>query len=195
VSDREGPRETILRAAIELVRERGLRGRWTLSEVCQRAGLARQTLYVHFRDREDLLAACLRHVLDARAVALGAATPQADLRAEIVKFLELFGPGPLDSEDWGMLEVLEVARSSERLKREYREFIVDVRRRVTARVAMNQRDGVVDPALDPQAIGGILTAVIFSASLYLQLGVPMEPLRVISELQRMLRGSLGPLDG
>lgn len=53
-------RERVLRAAWELIEERGARVR--LSDVAQRAGVSRQTVYLHFGDRSGLLLALVEFI-------------------------------------------------------------------------------------------------------------------------------------
>ena len=54
-------REAILRAAAELIREKGLEG-LSLEEVAARAAVSRATLYNHFTDKPQLLATALTPV-------------------------------------------------------------------------------------------------------------------------------------
>jgi AcrR family transcriptional regulator len=54
-------REAILRAAAELIREKGLEG-LSLEEVAAKAAVSRATLYNHFSDKPRLLAAALTPV-------------------------------------------------------------------------------------------------------------------------------------
>ncbi|MDH4148373.1 MAG: TetR/AcrR family transcriptional regulator, partial [Acidimicrobiia bacterium] len=67
-ADARRNRERLLDAAVEMVLEVG--GEPTRDAIASRAGLGIATLYRHFPDRQDLLAAVARHVLD-RAIAAG----------------------------------------------------------------------------------------------------------------------------
>jgi len=54
----QGQRDLIIQAALECMIEKGV-PETTLRDVCQRAGVSMGALYVHFRDRDELiLAAC-----------------------------------------------------------------------------------------------------------------------------------------
>lgn len=55
-------RDRILRATWDLVAERG---DVAMGEVARRAGVSRQAVYLHFRDRSGLLLALVRHMDDA----------------------------------------------------------------------------------------------------------------------------------
>jgi len=57
-------REALLRAAMAEFAEQGLDGP-SLDVICARAGFTRGAFYVHFRDREDLVAAVMERVLGA----------------------------------------------------------------------------------------------------------------------------------
>src|SRR5471030_342381 len=48
-------KEALLKASLELVREKGPHG-FTLAEVCRKAGVSVAAPYRHYRDREALLA-------------------------------------------------------------------------------------------------------------------------------------------
>ncbi len=89
-------RERILEAAYELFSQRGIRAVGT-EEVLERAGVARSTLYRHFRSKEDLVLAFLqrreqlwtRELVEAEARRRGA-TPREQLLAIFDVFDEWF---------------------------------------------------------------------------------------------------------
>ncbi len=56
-------REKLLKAAVELVAEKGLEG-LSLKETSQRAGVSRSATYLHFADRDDLLRETKRWIAD-----------------------------------------------------------------------------------------------------------------------------------
>ena len=89
-------RERILEAAYELFSQRGIRAVGT-EEVLERAGIARSTLYRHFRSKQDLVLAFLqrreqlwtRELVEAEARRRGA-TPREQLLAIFDVFDEWF---------------------------------------------------------------------------------------------------------
>jgi AcrR family transcriptional regulator len=79
-------REALLRAAMAEFAEHGLDGP-SLDAICARAGFTRGAFYVHFRDREDLVAAVMERVLGAfldAVVARGAG--ERSLAATVERF-------------------------------------------------------------------------------------------------------------
>lgn len=56
-------KKALRKALIDLMEERGLDS-FTVNDLCARADLNRGTFYNHFRDKEDLLAACENDVLE-----------------------------------------------------------------------------------------------------------------------------------
>lgn len=77
--DRESGRERLLCAASEMLAEYGYDAT-TISGVCERAGVPRSSLYWHFKDKDDLVAAVVRDsflVFTERTSSFPAPTPQA----------------------------------------------------------------------------------------------------------------------
>jgi AcrR family transcriptional regulator len=58
--DRRSTREVILDAAVDLLGDRG--AAVTLEEIAERAGLSRQTVYLHFGSRTGLMIAMAQHI-------------------------------------------------------------------------------------------------------------------------------------
>jgi AcrR family transcriptional regulator len=83
-------REAILAAALDEFAARGYEGA-RLDDVARRAGVAKGTIYLHFRDKEALFQELVRSVLNPLVAALEA-VPQADLpvRVTVERITELF---------------------------------------------------------------------------------------------------------
>ena len=67
-------RQAVARAALELFIEQGYRGT-PMSDVAERAGVAKGTVYRYFADKQALFAGVISDVLDDRVAALRAAEP------------------------------------------------------------------------------------------------------------------------
>src|SRR5215470_788296 len=81
-------REALLRAAMGEFAEHGLDAP-SLDAICARAGFTRGAFYVHFRDREDLVAAVMERVLGAfldAIVARGEVGGERSLAATVERF-------------------------------------------------------------------------------------------------------------
>lgn len=70
-------RSAVARAALELFIERGYRGT-RISDVAERAGVAKGTVYLHFADKQALFAGVISDVLDQRITALKTTQPADD---------------------------------------------------------------------------------------------------------------------
>lgn len=76
-------KEQIFRAAMEVFSEKGFE-RATVEEVAERAGLARGTIYYHFRSKRDLFLFLMEEGIDLMAVEVEAAVEAApDTRAAL----------------------------------------------------------------------------------------------------------------
>jgi TetR/AcrR family transcriptional regulator, transcriptional repressor for nem operon len=91
-------REALLRAAMDEFAEKGL-DLPSLDAICARAGFTRGAFYVHFRDREELVAAVMERVLDAVLDAvIGAEGAAHDLATTVARYVAV---GVVGIEDVG----------------------------------------------------------------------------------------------
>jgi AcrR family transcriptional regulator len=180
-------REALLRAAMDEFAARGLDAP-SLDAICARAGFTRGAFYVHFRDREDLVAAVMERVLGAflDAVVAGGegeggldATVQrfaasvAALRAQGAR-----GAAPANLADaWGgpgvpFHQVLAACQRAPELRRRFVSVLEEAIRRV-ARAA--EREGRAAP--DGLATLLVLTALGVRAALDLELSFDVAQVR------------------
>jgi AcrR family transcriptional regulator len=73
-------RQQLREALVALIEEKGFAAT-TVQEIVDRAGLNRATFYLHYRDKQDLLAQSLRDAIDELMVDIGAST---DERGQLV---------------------------------------------------------------------------------------------------------------
>jgi AcrR family transcriptional regulator len=90
---RDAVREATVTAAVDLVAERGVRG-LTMSELAERTGIGRATLYKYFPDVEAVLLAWHdrlvgRHLASLEAARASDADPQAQLRSLLEAFARM----------------------------------------------------------------------------------------------------------
>jgi AcrR family transcriptional regulator len=100
-ADPESSRTRILRAAADVSAESGYDGA-TISRICARAGLPASSLYWHFKDKDELLAAVVEHSYQEWFLAQPAWLPpesgtswQQDLRDHLGVSLRSLGERPL----------------------------------------------------------------------------------------------------
>lgn len=84
-------RRALVEAALAAFAEQGLDAP-SLDAICARAGFTRGALYVHFRDREDLLVAAMEHALGALLDAVLAAGDD-DLPGAVRRYVDLAARG------------------------------------------------------------------------------------------------------
>jgi AcrR family transcriptional regulator len=152
-------RTRILQTALELLR--GGAGGASLGQIAKAAGLSRQAVYLHFRDRADLYMAMVRYVDEARDLAGAlrrlelAPTGEATL-AEAVALQAEMNPAlyPLSS------AMDAVRRQDEALERAWQDRLSD--RLVGARqiAARLKADGVLRPDLDVQVAADLIWSML-----------------------------------
>jgi AcrR family transcriptional regulator len=86
--DKQQRRQSILDVARELVRERAYAG-FTMTEVAERAGLAKGTLYLYFETREELALALLEQLLEEWFDDLDARLDESEGRWPAARLAEL----------------------------------------------------------------------------------------------------------
>ena len=145
-------RERIVEAAYALFSERGIRAVGT-EEILERAGVARSTLYRHFRSKEELVLAFLqrreqlwtRELVEAEARRRGA-TPRAQLLAIFDVFDEWFHRD--DFEGCSFINVLlEVGDLEDRVgsaSAAHLEYIRSVVRRIAEEAGIDDADEFAD---------------------------------------------------
>ncbi len=95
-------RDLVREAAIAIFIEDGYGA--SMDRIAARAGVAKQTLYNQFGNKENLFAEVLRQSIDDITVALG--TPGADLRATLLRFAQAFRAKALSPYGVGMHRAL-----------------------------------------------------------------------------------------
>jgi len=176
-------REAILRAARELVAERGPEG-MTISEVAHRAGVNRGTAYQHFRNRDELANAVHHWFSETLAKLLSGDLPVGE---RIDGFLEFIVDHPEYARLW-IHEMLSIpsGRSSE----SWEAF-------VAALEEFAATDGA-RPGIDPERIARILVSAPLVWSLWANRAVAEEDRALevrcfAREIKRMLLyGVLNP---
>ena len=110
-------RDAILVAATECLLERGVRGT-AMADIAARAGISTGSLYVHFPNRQTLLAAAARSVLDGRLGQLRSQTDNEPI--QIIRTLVHLPPATTGRADV-LLELLAEAGGDEVLAEALRD--------------------------------------------------------------------------
>lgn len=175
-------REALVDAALAEFAEHGLDGP-SLDAICARAGFTRGAFYVHFADREALLAAVMERVIGAwLAILVATAEPGQGFEATIDRFADAFA-GLLRGEAEPALTasaqhfhlVLEACNRSPVVRERFTAMLGAGTAAIAAIAREGQAAGTVRPDLDAEASAPLLTALVLGLLAMVEAGVPIDP--------------------
>jgi|APFre7841882724_1041349.scaffolds.fasta_scaffold07630_5 AcrR family transcriptional regulator len=178
-------REDVLAAAAGVFRRKGFHAART-EEICSAARISPGTLFRHFRDKDEIIAAVVetQTAVYVRLVedAFSAQGMQAMLALDVETLARYLAPeaGGLSSESW-----LELARNPA-LHPLAREADQRIRKAIAAGVRAAQAAGLVRPTLDAEEAAEMLNA-LFSGLMFDQ---ELSPERDLKPVARALAGLL-----
>jgi AcrR family transcriptional regulator len=168
-------RDALVIAAMEAFAHEGLDAP-SLDAICARAGLTRGAFYVHFRDRDELVAAVMDR---ASGWMMDALIARGDASLDLMNTVRLFGEavavgGYPRAGQVRLQHVLDAcARSS--VVRDGRIRVLDqVRDRLTAVTRSGQRAGTIRRDLPPRAVAEVLVAIVLGVEVLLELRFPFD---------------------
>jgi AcrR family transcriptional regulator len=187
-----GGREAILKAALALLRERGI-ARLTTREVAARAGVSEASVFYHYRDRAGLLQAVFEEGLDPLVALNDAGEISGPDRRKVLKRLGEAIEAFLEQ----ALPVLTAAQSDAELADELATYMrvndLGPHRGVKALgeyFAAQQRDGLIRDDIDPDAVASTFVATCMMRAFQTSMRLPKRSLpplsAVIDSLDRML---------
>ncbi|WP_433473043.1 TetR/AcrR family transcriptional regulator [Spirillospora sp. CA-142024] len=174
----EESRRRILDATVEIAAERGYEGT-SIGLVSQRSGLPRSSIYWHFRDKDDLLAAVIERSYHLwRERLLGAemtSDPRADRAGRLREMTAAVAASLLDQPEFlrlGMMLTLE----RRPVEAKARQLFVDIRDEVLAYAAGEFQEMLADaPAAEREAVARKLAAFTLAAADGLFLAYQLDP--------------------
>jgi AcrR family transcriptional regulator len=186
---KEETRDALIDAGMWLFSREGLDGP-SLDAICARAGYTRGAFYVHFKDRDDFIAAVMNKVgrkyLDAVL-----STTEGDLSTVMSRFVRTLADGsyPLTQVS-GVKprQLLEACARSKVVRRRYQALVGETLERVEMLAADGQRQRVVRRDVDPRQVSAILLAAVIGAQTMIELEIPIDPARAAATLFVMLQG-------
>jgi TetR/AcrR family transcriptional regulator, transcriptional repressor for nem operon len=180
-------REALVKAALAEFAEHGLDA--SLDAICARAGFTRGAFYVHFKDRDDLVAAAIDKVLSRHQDMLLAG---GDLRATIVRFIALVMTGEgvtTGTPSWRFRHTLDACARLPAVRARYLKLQRQGVARVASSAAADQKAGTVRDDIDAHALAELLVVLTLGMSAASELGLPIDVLAGGAVLQRMLAGT------
>jgi TetR/AcrR family transcriptional repressor of nem operon len=164
---KEASRDALVQAACALFAEQGFDGP-SLDAVCARAGFTRGAFYVHFPDREALIAAAMERWLAGwvRTIEV-TGDPGGDLARSVQGFIRAVGEARAGRGDPERAEgirqlgrLLAGAQRSERARTRLVEVLSGARRLLTVVVAAGQRAGTVRADVPPDGLAAMLVSTV-----------------------------------
>jgi AcrR family transcriptional regulator len=182
-------RDALIRAGAELFAKQGLDAP-SLDALCAHAGFTRGAFYVHFKDREELIAAVMESAtasfLEAIMAARGA---ELDLSGILAAFAEAVSGGTFDALGAVPLhQFLAACARSGTLRRRYVKLIEATRERLAESVRAAQRAGRVRDDVDAFLTAGLLMAIGLGVGTILELKVPFDAKAHARSLDALLAG-------
>ena len=145
----------------------------SLDAICARAGYTRGAFYVHFRDRDDLLAAVVERVLESFQDAVIASTNSSeDLAQTITRYVAAIASGapvPAGTARWQFHDTLAACARVPALRTRYAALQRRAIERVTEAARAGQRARTVRADVPAETIGEILVMLTLGISTMIDL--------------------------
>jgi AcrR family transcriptional regulator len=165
----------LLEAALAAFTESGLDAP-SLDAICERAGCTRGAFYVHFADRDELIAAAIS---ERRSKVLSQLLELPDGVVTTPRLLQLFAgavasgafpvPGAVRTG-----ELLAACRRSKKIRHTQQRLMAETFARLHSRVESDQADGSVRRDVDAAALTTLLVLLEAGTELFHDLGVPLD---------------------
>ncbi len=158
-------RERILTAAERIFARHGFFAA-KVADVAKEAGVADGTIYLYFKNKDDLLISVferrMQQLLDAlRAAIAGKQKPRDQLRAFVKTYLQLVHDEPTASE----VLTIELRQSSKFMKEYDNVELADFLRLLGSIVAAAQDDGTLDASIPPHIAARMIFGMLDELSL------------------------------
>ncbi len=169
-------REALVRAAAEEMAEKGIEHA-SLNAICDRAGFTRGAFYVHFRDRDELLAAVVEGVLGRFQDMVFTKEDAPDLGATIAQFVGpiLSGmPEAVGTREWKFHHTLAACAGSPRIRSKYNGVQYNALARLEAGAAEGQKKKKVRRDVEARTLAEILLVLTLGVSAATELGLEID---------------------
>jgi AcrR family transcriptional regulator len=183
-------REALIRAGMSLFSEKGVDVP-SLDAICARAGFTRGAFYVHFRNRDDFLAAVIDRVLVAFVDSVVASGHTGhDLGDTIERFITAAARGkvPLMSQQRLILHLMtRGVQRADKMRARFKALLEDALSRLAAATKEGQTTNIVKVEVDPDLIAMWLAAAALGMTTLINLGVEVDFERVRESARVLLR--------
>ncbi len=183
-------RDALIQAGMTLFSEEGV-DLPSLDAICARAGFTRGAFYVHFRNRDDFLAAVIdRALVTFVDTMLAASEGGTDISDTIGRFVEAASQGkvPLMGHQRLMLHLMSRGfQRTESMRARFKALIEHALARLAFAAENSQRSGSVKSELEPDLIATWLVAAALGLSTLLDFGVDLDLRRMQHSARQLLR--------
>ncbi len=171
---KQATRARLVEAAIEQFAAHGFDV--SLDAICASADLTRGAFYVHFADREALIAAAMHEVLGGFVTALTGTTGATVADAARLFFTAVAEGSPLVHGARGLrfFQLLEACHRSEALGETYRGLLLAARDRLAQMIAGDQAGGRIRRDVAPTALADLLLVVGLGLVTRNDLALPLD---------------------
>ncbi|MBK7394858.1 MAG: TetR/AcrR family transcriptional regulator [Myxococcales bacterium] len=187
-------RTALLDAAAALFAEQGLDVP-SLDAICARAGFTRGAFYVHFADRDALVAEVMERdapaLLDALLGKEGEALGIDEIVVRVASTLAQ-GDYPL-LRAGGIMphQIVDAAVRSPRIRARYADVIATAARRLEALLERARDEGRVRSDVDLTGLSTLLLSAVIGGKTLAELGVPLDPVRAAATVVSLMGVSPG----
>ena len=183
-------RDALIRAGMSVFEEQGV-DLPSLDSICARAGFTRGAFYVHFRDRDDFLAAVIDRVISDFVQSVIASGGTADdLAKTIDRFLSTAAAGKLPLSGQHRLVAHLMSRGMQRadnMRNRFRAMLEGAIALLAQAAEGGQRAGKVRAEVPPQMIAGILVALALGLITLIDAGVRIDTDALRRAARRLLQ--------
>jgi AcrR family transcriptional regulator len=177
-SAKEATRQALVQAALAEFMQRGFDAP-SLDAICARAGYTRGAFYVHFKNRDELVAAAVERVLERFLdEVISRDDGDDDIDKTVMRFVDfaLLRPG-IPGPDGAVLhfhQILEACARSENVRAAFVEALAEAIRRVSSASSAGQRAGRIRDDVDPDEMAKVLVALALGALIVTEVELPLD---------------------
>ena len=172
----EETREALVRAAAQEMAEKGIEHA-SLNAICDRAGFTRGAFYVHFKDRDELLAAVVEGVLGRFQDMVLPKDAAPDLGATIAQFVGAIlqgTPEAVGTREWKFHHTLAACAASPRIRSKYNGLQYRALDRLTYGAVVGQKKKRVRGDVEARTLAEILLVLTLGVSAATELGLEID---------------------
>ncbi len=174
---KEETREALIAAATAELAETGIEAA-SLNAICDRAGFTRGAFYVHFKDRDELVAAVVERLIGSfQEEIIATAGSGEDLTATIGRYLSAViagAPTAVGTSKWQFHHTLAACWGSPKIRARYVALQQQAVVRIAAAAATGQEAHTVREDVPAQAIAEILVLLTLGIAAAVEVKMPVD---------------------